>query len=337
MPGASAALAHTLAPDLVGPTASERPITVDQSNYSVVVDDAIIVKWLLQPTPAPAPSTWLLAHLRAVGFAEMPPYIGELVEDGLVKAIATGFVPGALDGWDWCVDELAKALGKGDAPTGAVASAQRIAALVARLHRSLATPTDIIPDPVGRDTLHSEAQRGTTLLTEALAVVEGPPATLLHRHAAAIEEAITALHQDVEIAVQPLHGDLHVGQILRAGNQLLLNDFDGDPLSGATGVTRRSPLVDLAALIQSFDHVGRIVVRRRLPGAGRAVNEYIDAAVSVVMAEYAHQLDVDLGPVLPQLRALRLIQELHEMVYAQRMLPRWMYVPEAALAALMAG
>ena len=42
-----------------------------------------------------------------------------------------------------------------------------------------------------------------------------------------------------------------------------------------------------------------------------------------------------MAPIEPQLlKPLRAIQELHELVYAAHVLPRWRYVPDAALATL---
>jgi maltokinase len=54
-PGASAAVARRLTEHLVTEGA-ERPITVDQTNTSVVVDDAVIVKWFRPPVPHPHPA-----------------------------------------------------------------------------------------------------------------------------------------------------------------------------------------------------------------------------------------------------------------------------------------
>jgi maltokinase len=336
--GASAALAARLVPHLVTADAVERPITVDQTNASVVVDESVIVKWLAQPVPVPHPGTRLMAHLSAVGFDAMPTFHGELVVDDMVHATVTQFVVGSLDGWDWCVDELAAELSNGDTTPRSLQSARRIASIVADLHRALAVPGPVIDEPVVAGDLANEADRGERLLAEALQVLEGDPARLLRRGRAQIAAAIAALRRPHAAAIQPIHGDLHVGQVLRAGDMLVLNDFDGDPVTAAgQHLLRRSPLVDLAALLQSFDHVGRIVVRRRLPDRQAAVDTYISAAVAAAREVYAAETRTDLAAVEQELYALRIIQELHEMIYAHRSLPRWMYVPEAALTALLAG
>ena len=343
--GASTALAHRLVPHLVAADAAERPITVDQTNYSVVVGESVVVKWLLPPVPAPHPGTRLMAHLRAVRFTAMPAFHGEFVEDGMVRAAVTEFVNGSLDGWDWCVDELAGELAgespgehSGTSAERSLHSVRRVAAMVADLHTALAIPSDVIDEPVIIGDLAGEADRGERLLAEAIRVVDGDPAQVLRVGRHRIEAAIDSLRKLDATPTQPIHGDLHVGQVLRTGDVLVLNDFDGDPVTAAgQHLLRRSPLVDLAGLMQSFDHVGRIVVRRRLPDHQAAVDTYIATAIEAVRDVYALETGTDLAAVEHQLYALRIIQELHEMIYAHRSLPRWMYVPQAALAALLAG
>ena len=345
LPGESAAIARRFAPHLIADDAArgaaqatERPITVDQTNYSVVVGEAVVVKWLATPVRQPHPGTQLLAHLRSVGFTGMPAFHGELIEDGTVHAIVTGFVDGALDGWDWCVDELEQSLLNDPQLTRPLQSVERIATMTADLHRALATPSAVIPDPVGQADLVIEADRGDALFAEALHEVGGDAAALVAAHRVVIAEALQRLRAAAPGTVHPIHGDLHVGQVLRAGDTLVFNDFDGDPVAAAEHrVLRRSPLIDLAALVQSFDHVGRIVVRRRLPDMQAAVDRYIRMAYEAACAAYGAALGMNPATVESQLYALRIVQELHEMVYAHRSLPRWMYVPHAALATLLAG
>jgi maltokinase len=48
----------------------ERPMSVDQTHESVVVGDALVVKWSVGAEASPAPS--LITHLTKAGFDEMP-------------------------------------------------------------------------------------------------------------------------------------------------------------------------------------------------------------------------------------------------------------------------
>lgn len=319
-PGTSAAVASRL----VGrPLEGERAITVDQTNQSVIVGDEVVVKWLLPPVLAPHPGVELLHHLAARGFEDMPRFLGVEQHDEMVLAVATGYLPGALDGWDWFVDDVDAWLQGSTTLEAVVAWASRVGALTATLHGALA---DMQRGAVAARTYHLQS---IDRLDDALRIVDGSEGRLLHEMAHAVREALAPLETGEVLAAHRIHGDLHAGQFLRTGDRVVITDFDGNPL--ADSAERRlpqSPLIDVASLIQSIDHVGRIVVERRHPDRGADVDEFISVAVEAALTAY--------GPVdRALLHALRVAQELHEYRYAATHLPRWMYVPAAALPALL--
>jgi maltokinase len=327
-PGASTALAHRLCPHLIAVDTPERPITVDQTNYSVVVGESVVVKWLLPPVPEPYGAVDQLKHLAEIGFTEMPAFHGHHVVDGHVHAMVTAFLPGALDGWEWYVDDLID--GQLDA---VIATAGAIGALAARLTNAFATPSATNLQPVADGSVRSEAERGDALLDEALAVTAGDAGERLRRRSGRIRCAIDDIASAGEVLTQWVHGDFHVGQLLRSGSTMWVNDFDGNPVASAgQRHVRRTPMVDLASMLQSIDHVGRIVVNRR-PELAASVDQFLTRALAEAYDSYMRIRPVTAVEerLLPGLRA---IQELHEFVYAARSLPRWLYVPDAALQAM---
>jgi maltokinase len=284
---------------------TERPITVDQTNFSVVVGERVVVKWMRSPGADRSPR--LLAHLAAAGFTRMPAPHAALFRGGDLVALVTQFLPGALDGWDWGVDALLAALDGGPpADFGA-----DLGTLAAELHAALATPTAIIPEPV---TVGPGAEDWKTAVDEAIAVA-GDDAWL--------RSIAPRLAADLTRDGDPgpslvLHGDLHVGQVLKWRDGYAVTDFDGHP----TAEDRPEPVArDVAQLRTSVLH------RAALLAWGRQTADDLLAAYRAGLAArgLTHLFDPGL------LRPYEVEQECRELVYAARFLPRWRYAPMGVL------
>jgi predicted trehalose synthase len=136
-------------------------------------------------------------------------------------------------------------------------------------------------------------------------------------------------------ALTRIHGDYHVGQLLRSGGggaaEPLVIDFEGDttrPL--AERLRPDTPLRDLAGLLRCIDHVGSAGSRR----AGDAdPAAWIAAASSAAHAAYAAAAPIRVDRAL--LAALELAKECSEYVYAQRVAPEWAYAPRLGMRRLL--
>jgi maltokinase len=282
----------------------------------------------------------LLAHLAEVGFAEIPAPLGTLTwrsPAGVELTLAQGdaFLPNARDGWEWCVERLEGHVAHGDDAClldcdpwiGA-----RLGQLVGRLHDALGRPSSVIPEPravaAATDVERWRAQAHRTL-DDALALTaeqDREAGTSLTALEPAMREAIDTLPVDRPISTQPVHGDLHVGQVLEWADGLAVIDFDGNPaLSGGANDLRQPVERDIAQMASSLDHVGRVVDHRT---AGRA-RPIVEAWIARTRREFLGTLDPD--PRL--LAAFEVEQECRELVYAARFLPRWRYAPMATLRA----
>ena len=322
------------------PMASERALGVDQTNASVVVGERVIVKWFRRVGPEPARAATLLAHLAAVGFGEIPAPLGSLAwrtRDGLELTIAQGdaFLPDARDGWAWVLERVERHVAHGRALCPASCEpwvGAPLGRLVARLHAALRTPSALIADPLAAADAaavrgwREAARAGLREAIEGTADDDAGTALLL-RIEPAIAADLAALDQRAApVAIQPVHGDLHVGQVLEWSGGLALIDFDGNPAFGPAANAIRQPVErDIAQMVSSIDHVGR-VVDARTAGGGRAI---VDEWIARTRREFLGALDAD--PTL--LAAFEAEQELRELAYAARFLPRWRYAPLATLRA----
>jgi maltokinase len=324
------------APAIVG---AERPLREDTKDLAVV-DGRIVVKLFARTSGGPQPGVVVPAHLAAVGFTELPSQIGTLWWRDALVATITSFVEGATDGWEWYVHAV------GSAAAGEVAWADvdrhavAIGQLVGRMHLALATPSRILPDPVGwADGTRVASWRGAaeTALETACAVIDGPEGRRLRDVAPAARGALAGLGGLDGTPVMRVHGDLHVGQILRAPDgTLLVNDFDGNPLAPAGQRNEPQPAArDVAWMLAAIDHVGRVVARRR-PGSRAEIDAWIERARTSFLASYLDALG-DRHDLLDErlLAPFAVAQEAHEFLYAADVEPAWRYVPDAALPAAL--
>jgi maltokinase len=318
-PGASIELAQRL---LGRACRVERPITVDQTNFSVVVDEAVVVKWLRPPVPVPHPGVQLIRHLVAAGFEEMPSFVGVDERDGMVHAIVTSYLPDALDGWEWYVDDVEAWLDGKLTFEDVVGCGRQMGAITAHLHTALA---DLEPSMIVSATVAEQAMADLQLAKERL---EGLDWLDERRVGSVLQPLRDAGH----VPGHRIHGDLHAGQFLRAGDVMVVTDFDGNPLEDPDRRTRsQSPLRDVASMVQSIEHVGAVVVKRRRPDRAADVGRFTVAATRAALDTYSATHNIADGLML----AFRVAQELHEYAYSIHYLPHWRYVADAALPGLL--
>ena len=300
---------------------------VDMTNWNVVIDDSIIIKV----------TSRLGDGDRAVRLADavsrhqpdaVPTLHGALelhsTDPPTVVATVTALVPQAVDGWTWAVDELEAHL------DGSRSTAWPcvVGELLAGVHAALCHETATVGLPASDSSLVSSVSHEA----HELATGRDP---LARRLTARLSSMLGEL-ETLTTGSAPrfaIHGDLHVGQLLRDADQkFTLIDFDGDPQS-ALGHDAADAAVDLAHLLVSIDLVGAIVAKRRQRDDSRIIEWCTETQRRLITAYQAELAErgagelLDLGRV-PGLRAAQLV---HELTYARDFLPRWSYAPDWAI------
>jgi maltokinase len=327
--------------------AGERAMGVDQTNESVVVGEAAVVKWCLRlperGAAGEAAAVRRLTALAAAGFQGMPRVWGLLTVDlgepaPLLLANLTGYVPGAVDGWEWATADARRFASRSSDLAEAVVPAVTLGGLTAQMHLAFASSGRAVATADDASGWAAAAQRD---LAAAMLDIDGAEGARLAARAPKIGAGLAVLAGIAGTPLIDVHGDLHVGQVLRHSSPPLyaITDFDGNPVATADEHTDRQPAaVDVAGMAASLDHVGRVVLRRSPEADPALVAAWIDAAQEAFMTTYRATLDDGGGGDLLDerlLRPLRLWQECREFLYAARHLPHWRYVPDQALAALM--
>lgn len=321
----------------------ERGVEVDQTNDSVIVGDRAVVKWSVRlgaPGQPASPAPHRITTLMRQQFAAMPtPWAVVTWSDGdfeLPVATIASYLPGAEDGWDWAVRDVGVFASDRGAPLPLEAPTE-LGRIAADMHLAFATEGVEHATLSMAQLLCEQAQHE---LAAALKTLSGDELNRLEQRRRPISSTLDVLGELVGTPLIDIHGDFHVGQILRYGpNQTLaVTDFDGSPvLSGANRVAKQPAAVDVVSMLASLDHVGRVVIKRVEGADPTRVREWINSAQQAFLGEYREVMGSQYETLVDErlFGPLRLQQELREYLYAAAHLPHWRYVPDMALRDLL--
>jgi maltose alpha-D-glucosyltransferase/alpha-amylase len=258
-----------------------------------------------------------------------------------------------------------EAAAEAEATLGSYAAAIRlIASRTADLHRTLASRTvdpDFTPEPLNPLSQRSAYQRMRTLAVSATALLRRHQQHLPRRLRRAAESVAAGQADAVGIfqvlLERPMHGqrirghgNLHLGQVLHTGRDIMLIDFEGEP--GRPVYERRlkrSPMHDLAAMVRSFHYAG-YAARESPPVRGARVRppafawlrQWQRAAGTLFVNAYLDALGD--GDLLPRddrdrealLRAHLLERAYYELRFELTHRPEWVHAPLLDIPLLMA-
>lgn len=303
-----------------------RVITGEQSNTSVILPGergGAILKIFRALAPGENPDVDVPRRLAADGWRHVPRPLGWLEGTWAADGARVGghlgvlseFVPQAADGFELACQRA----GAGES---FAELARDLGAVVAGMHRALAAAVPVPP---------TGSAEAATQLADALAeryrwACAAVPD--LVGWAAAVGDQVARLRARTSLpARQRVHGDLHLGQALRARGDWFITDFEGEPLSPVADRIRPDlALRDVAGVLRSIDYAAAV-------SGGR--DDWVASARSGLLAGYVAAAGT--GADLELLAVLELDKALYEAVYEARNRPRWAYIPAAALARLLGG
>jgi maltokinase len=145
-----------------------------------------------------------------------------------------------------------------------------------------------------------------------------------------IKAGLAAIGEARGARLSRIHGDYHLGQLLRTQDGFTVIDFEGAP--ARTLSERRagaSPLRDLAGMLRSLDYAAHTVINADL--APRERRQWLDAARGALLEGYGG-VRPDEAPLLA---AFELEKACYEVVYEANNRPDWTWLPLGALERLI--
>ena len=321
---------------------SVRPMGVEQSNSSVVVDELHVLKLYRRLEAGPNPELEMLRVLGARGFAHAPPLQGEIehreapIEATL--ALVAGYVPAHGGGWELALASL------GDDREWLPNRARRLGEVTGAMHAALAAdPEDphFAPEEPSAESVailaasvDEEIERVFRALPElpALAPIAGRSGELrdLAQGFAQIGPPGLAIR---------VHGDYHLGQVLWSNrDDWVVIDFEGEPARSLPERRNRySPLRDVAGMVRSFAYAEDAA--RLLNGVDVPIGWEARCRASFLEG-YHDTVDPRLLPAgnsgSDNLLALFELQKLvYELRYELGNRPDWVSIPVAGLLKLL--
>jgi maltokinase len=319
-----------------------RPLGVEQSNSSVVLDELHMLKLYRHLEAGPNPELELLAALAAQGFPNVPRLEGalETTDPPVEAALAsvTAFVPSAGGGWELTLASF------GDDPSWLPERAWRLGEVTAGLHSALAandSDPHLMPEEPSNESLGLLAAAIDEEIATTFATLPEDDALGAVAHRA---EDLRDLVQELTgagstgLAIRT-HGDYHLGQVLWSNDgDWVVIDFEGEPARPLTERRRkRSPLRDVAGMTRSFAYAADAGL---LLEEGEPPEGWVEACRDAFIEGYLASADERLLPPsrsgFDRLLALFELEKLvYELRYEARNRPAWASIPVVGLLRLL--
>ncbi len=351
----------------------------EQSNTNLSFGQVAILKVFRHLEPGLNPDIELHKALASVGSKHIAspmgmitatwvdPTSGQQVEGNL--GLLMTHLRSATDGWPLAAASVRDLLGEADltpAEAGGDFSNEsyRLGVATAEVHQSLAKalPTEVADEKWLTQRAEAMQQRLEHSATEVPQLAPYVPA---------LTQAFTAMaHLTMPVTLQRVHGDFHLGQVLRTLDGWKILDFEGEPARALA--ERRAvdcALRDVAGMLRSYDYAARHMLMERnapmtsrpgdipamghLPASAPAqvsptpsdrelraqqwAARNRDAFCKGYAAGCGHDPRDESDGSAVLLRAYETDKAVYEVIYEARNRPTWVKIPLAAIERLAEG
>jgi maltose alpha-D-glucosyltransferase/alpha-amylase len=278
-------------------------------------------------------------------------------------AIAQAYVPSQGDGWAWTLHHLERLVDERVTPFADQERdgfeqyelfARQTGKRVGEMHGILARPSDnpsFTPEEIAPARASAIGTRVLTQLEAAIAAVR----TARDSEALAMLGVLTERREELRRVVcqraqdadgllrTRIHGDLHLGQLLVAGEDVKIIDFEGEPARSLEERRRKYlPLRDLAGMLRSFSYAAAHASRANKQGGAEGksrvdsiLRKFLSAAKRGFLEGYAAGRGQALTrPEFALLDILMLEKAAYEVCYEAANRPTWLSVPLEGLTTL---
>lgn len=341
-----------------------RPIGGDASNTSSVVESAgvpnaaSVLKLIRHARPGVHPEVevgrFFAASTDWRGTPLLRGSVDYVPDDGAeasVVATLHAFEPGCKSAWEVLVDWMTDGALDGPQRAPILDLVGRIGTVTARMHRALASRSDLpdfAPEPATAARRRALADRLAAHARDSLAalVPERAPTRAIADRLARLKDRAPKIGDRFETLAAAgttaadirVHGDYHLGQVLvdAGGTRAMPIDFEGEP--GRPLDWRRAKTnvaKDVAGMLRSLDYLHRHVARITGAGGGdpaMLAEAFLAAYRSGAAGEVWWPADADEERHL--IAAFTLDKAVYELAYEIANRPDWIEVPLGALEGL---
>ncbi|HWH34635.1 MAG TPA: hypothetical protein VNT56_04875 [Acidimicrobiales bacterium] len=314
-----------------------RYLGADQSNTSVVFDERLIMKIFRRLSDGPNPDAEVTRALVETGFANVAEPVAEWREDGRDFAVVNRFLVGGTDGFVLAQLSLRDLFDRrcppGEAGGDFAFDARRLGVVTAEMHLALARAFGTGEGDPGAWAADMEAHLDRT----HLGAIDRDRVRRLYRLLAGVDHPGPSLR---------VHGDYHLGQVLRTDSGWYVLDFEGEPDRPLEERRRpTSALRDVAGMVRSFHYAPEVALAEW--------GEAIDDELTALGHDWEHRNRVaflsgylgaeGVGEILPAeeaerrlvLAAFELDKAVYEVGYEHFHRPDWVHIPLSAVERIL--